>query len=75
MTSCIRVNSHKDIILMMTYFDCSIKISTLETSIKDGTISIFKRWIHSLERATMFRFEVRVKFSEVGSKVWEIGIN
>jgi len=67
MPSCICINSYKKIILIITDFDCSIKISTLKITIKYQFFIWRYGRIHSFENSWWFSFKIVMKFSKVCS--------
>lgn len=73
MTSGIGVDAHKQVVLILSYFNRCIQIATLEITIKKQLVTSFDCRIHSFEQAnTVFRFEIGMEFSEVCSHVSEI---
>lgn len=77
MPSSICIDSHEQIILIFSYFDGCIKITTFKGTIKNKFLACFNCGVHALEESAhrIFRFEIRVKFLKVCSHVEEITIN
>lgn len=49
--SCVGINPQKEVILIITHFDCTIQISSLKSRLKDEFFLQIECWVHSLESA------------------------
>jgi hypothetical protein len=70
--SSIAVYPHKEIVLIWTYFDNCIEVTTLKVAVKSGLFVMPKRRIHTNKQSIMFRFEMSVEFPEVGCEYGEL---
>ena len=71
MSRSVRVNSHEDIILINFQPDCTIKIASLETAVKDDLV-FTDVGIHSMERSFDFRLKEGVEFFEERFQMCEV---
>ena len=74
-SSCVWIHSHKNIVLILVYFDGGVKVSTLKRCIESDWLLIFKSRVHPLKKTRVFGSEMFIKFTEIGCQVREVCID
>lgn len=66
MAAGIGIDAEVEVVLVVSHLYHCIQVTTLEVALEGQLLLCTNSWIHSSEDACVFRFEVGVKFAEVG---------